>query len=567
MPSCRSCSEAPSSRPLTTNAMLLLLAAASLPTVMAQNSSCISLSGSTQCPAFNSSSISTDASLTGLFPFLAYVSDTNTFDQYLAAYVQSNFVQQRYVQLLGCTNVDLDNTTDVYARYTTSVLCNAIVQNSIDSCDLSSDESRPLCADTCAEYATSEQEIAATPELCGTTSSNVNSQIRADFTNCALPANSLTGSCISGVQNEPENCGYLNNLQGLCSFCATSSPNATDSCCINSNVNERCQGVDLPSTTSMAPLFPSSTGASSPTGTSSGGSGGTRRGLSPGQIAGIVVGAVLGAGFLLTLLICACIILRRRRQSQAGSVFNTPSPSRGNTIAPAMSYSNMREQPPIPPTGRVARMNALEETSSSDPYSSPRQGHRYGQSQSDGSDGSPRSAVVAPGRLPRRNGSLSSSSRLNIGDDPQSPEPHSNNEEFSSPEMGSGQSEQLPFFKDYYSQDEIRPGDSVAVLWAYQPRANDEFELERGEMIKVMGIWDDGWATGVKITQTADEWDYHRKLQRDSGMSNGSSRPVETEGEVKAFPLVCVCLPQHWRKTIDGDSSAGESDRPPTRSP
>lgn len=103
--------------------------------------------------------------------------------------------------------------------------------------------------------------------------------------------------------------------------------------------------------------------------------------------------------------------------------------------------------------------------------------------------------------------------------------------------MGSGQSEQLPFFKDYYSQDEIRPGDSVAVLWAYQPRANDEFELERGEMIKVMGIWDDGWATGMKITQTADEWDYHRKLQRDSGMSNGSSRPVETEGEVKAFPV------------------------------
>ncbi|EKG19284.1 hypothetical protein MPH_03147 [Macrophomina phaseolina MS6] len=472
----------------------------------------------------------------------------------------------RYVQLLGCTNVDLDNTTDVYARYTTSVLCNAIVQNSIDSCALSADESRPLCADTCAEYAISEQEIAATPELCGTTSNNVNSQIRADFTNCALPANSLTGSCIPGVQNEPENCGYFNNLQGLCSFCASSSPNATDSCCNNANVNERCQGVNLPTTTSMAPLFPSSTTATNgATGTSSAGRDGSRRGLSPGQIAGIVVGAVVGAGLLLTLMICACIILRRRRASQAGSVFNTPSPSRGATVAPAMSYSSMRDHPPIPPTGRVARMNALEETSSSDPYSSPRRSHKYGQS--DGSEGSPRSVVVAAGRLPKRNGSLSSSSRLNIGDDPQSPEPHSNNEEFSSPEMGSGQSEQLPFFKDYYSQDEIRPGDSVAVLWAYQPRANDEFELERGEMIKVVGIWDDGWATGVKITQSAEEWDFHKKIQRDSGMSNGSSHTVETVGEVKAFPLVCVCLPQHWRKTIDGDSSAGESDRPPTRSP
>lgn len=103
--------------------------------------------------------------------------------------------------------------------------------------------------------------------------------------------------------------------------------------------------------------------------------------------------------------------------------------------------------------------------------------------------------------------------------------------------MGSGQSEQLPFFKDYYSQDEIRPGDSVAVLWAYQPRANDEFDLERGEMIKVMGIWDDGWATGMKITQTAEDWDADRKMQRDSGMSNGSQRLVETVGEVKAFPV------------------------------
>lgn len=549
-------------RPTTafSTAVLLSLATAA----MAQNSSCISLAGSTQCPAFNTASVSTGDSVTGLFPFLAYVSDTDSFDQYLAAYVQSSFVQQRYVQLLGCSNIDLDNTTDVYARYTTSVLCNAIVQNSIDDCSLSDDESRPLCADTCAEYAISEQEIAAAPELCGTTSDNVNTQIRADFTNCALPADSLTGTCISGVQNEPDNCGYLDNLQGLCSFCASSSPNATDSCCNNSNVNERCQNVELPTTTSMPPLFTSST--ASPTATSAAGNGsGVRRGLSPGQIAGIVIGAVLGAALLLTFMICACIILRRRRASQVGSVFNTPSPSRGNTVAPAMSYSNMREQPPIPPTGRVARMNALEETSSSDPYSSPREGHRYGQS--DGSGGSPRSAVVAAGRLPKRNGSLSSSSRLNIGDEPRSPEPNSNDEEFSSPEMGSGQSEQLPFFKDYYSQDEIRPGDSVAVLWAYQPRANDEFDLERGEMIKVMGIWDDGWATGMKITQTAEDWDADRKMQRDSGMSNGSQRLVETVGEVKAFPLVCVCLPQHWRKTIDGDSSAGDSDRPPTHSP
>ena len=28
-------------------------------------------------------------------------------------------------------------------------------------------------------------------------------------------------------------------------------------------------------------------------------------------------------------------------------------------------------------------------------------------------------------------------------------------------------------------------------------------------------------------------------------------------GEIKAFPLACVCLPEHWRKTIEGDGSTG----------
>jgi hypothetical protein len=124
--------------------------------------------------------------------------------------------------------------------------------------------------------------------------------------------------------------------------------------------------------------------------------------------------------------------------------------------------------------------------------------------------------------------------------------------------MTSQQSEQLPFFKDYYSQDDVHPGDRVAVLWAYQPRATDEFSLDRGDMLKVVGIWDDGWATGVMLNERADEWEARRQAQRDSGVSNTSGRrdssPV-AEGEIKAFPLVCVCLPEHWRKTIEGDGS------------
>lgn len=140
--------------------------------------------------------------------------------------------------------------------------------------------------------------------------------------------------------------------------------------------------------------------------------------------------------------------------------------------------------------------------------------------------------------------------------------------DFSSPEgVASGQSEQLPFFKDYYSNDDIHPGDKVSVLWAYQPRAGDEFELERGDMLKVVGIWDDGWATGVRINDRAEDYDGKHKVQRDSGVSNGSTNREESPtptGEIKAFPLVCVCLPEAWKKTVEGDTGTeGGSGLPP----
>ncbi|KAK6391523.1 hypothetical protein LTR65_004358 [Meristemomyces frigidus] len=206
--------------------------------------------------------------------------------------------------------------------------------------------------------------------------------------------------------------------------------------------------------------------------------------------------------------------------------------------------------------GRVARMSALEGASSSEHH-----GGAYGaleafgdyrkSSSDEDTPESRRMLGLAP--PPKRSGSLSSGSQLAIpGAEDSSP---SSQDQFTSPES-QGQSERLAFFKDYYSQDEVHSSDLVATLWAYEPRATDEFHLERGDMIKVIGIWDDGWATGVRVRQKAEDWRPEDKAQRDSGMSNGSSRSPGTsegEGEVKAFPMVCVCLPQHWRKTIEGD--------------
>ena len=342
------------------------------------------------------------------------------------------------------------------------------------------------------------------------------------------------------------------NLQGLCAYCAASSPNATDSCCIGSNVNSRCTGVTLPTISSMPTLFPSSTlsATSSPTGTAGAANGTAPSGhhLSGGQIAGIVIGSILGAALLIALLLLCCIFLRRRRRgSQGGSIFNQPTPRRntqGMVFAP-QDPNQSTQAGHVPPGGRVARMSALEHSSSSPSpgiaaIGGAGAGRRgYGDtSDSDVYGDTPESRRDLPPVTGKRNGSLSSRSALGALDDPSSPQSEG---QFSSPEgVASGQSEQLEAFTDYYSLEDIHPNDTVSVLWAYQPRAGDEFELERGDMLRVVGIWDDGWATGVRLNERAENYDGKRKLMRDSGVSNGSGRRAESpppSGELKAFPV------------------------------
>lgn len=481
-------------------------------------------------------------------------------------------LKSRYQTLIGCSNVDTSNTTGLYARYTTSVLCNAIVQNSISACGLTGAATRPLCADSCAQYAQSEEEIVAS-NVCGTAGQNALTQIRADFTNCALPANSLTGACVEAVQNQQDNCGFASNLGSLCTYCAASSPNSTDSCCVFSETTTRCQGVSLPviASSALAPVTnTSSAGAQSSTAAAApaAAAAGSSRGLSGGQIAGIAVGAILGALLLVALIVLGCILFRKRHSSSPPtSVFNQPStmkqapPDTGYTDG---SRDHERAGLAVPFGARVARMSALEGSSSSDNHSGAMggtMGYRKSSSSSEEETPASRGTLgLVPPATAKRSGSLSSGSQLAALGGGVDTSPSSNTEPYTSPES-QGQSEQLAFFKDYYSQDEIHSGDVVSTLWAYDPRAADEFHLERGDMIKVLGIWDDGWATGVRVRQRADDWRPDDKIQRDSGLSNGSSQPppgtAESEGEVKAFPLVCVCAPQHWRKTIEGDSTEG----------
>jgi len=93
----------------------------------------------------------------------------------------------------------------------------------------------------------------------------------------------------------------------------------------------------------------------------------------------------------------------------------------------------------------------------------------------------------------------------------------------------SATSEEMSSFKDYYGPENFHPGDVVCVLWAYIARANDEWNIERGDMLKIVGIWNDGWATGRKLTDRAEDWEVTPK---------DPARIKFTEkGEIKAFPV------------------------------
>ncbi|KAH7165531.1 hypothetical protein EDB81DRAFT_639508 [Dactylonectria macrodidyma] len=571
---------------LSARRLALSLLVGSPALVAAEN--CISLKGSTSCPAFASASISINSSSSD-FPFLLYVSDRESFDTQIAAYVKTTYVESKYVDVFGCGNIDLTNSSDMYARFTTTVLCNAIVQNSISVCGLSDDQSRPLCAETCAEFAQSEVYVTSDDSLCSNPRADLLGLIRSDFTICALPEGALDSStCVTGMENESNNCGYGNSTVGLCSYCAQGGINSTDTCCYNANAEDRCVGVELPSLTATVTFTAPTASSTSDSGSSSGGGSNSDNdsdsdsdnkdndnGLGGGAIAGIVIGVLAGIA-LLAVALFFCIRRRKARPvSPKGSIFNQPSPARKGPVmaqaAPAVPGAPQGYE--VLPGGRIARMSALEGHSGNSPshhrddssntggvgyIPSRRRGHNTSSSSSFGeSPESDNRAGIIRAKIPnpRRNGSLSSGSVLGSSV-PQSPTSAGG---FSSPPgMTSQQSEQLPFFKDYYSSDDIHPNDRVAVLWAYQPRAADEFSLGRGDILKVVGIWDDGWATGVILNERAEDWEARRAAQRDSGVSNTSGRRESSpigDGEIKAFPLVCVCLPEHWRKTIEGDGS------------
>ncbi|KAI5847596.1 hypothetical protein BZA05DRAFT_405346 [Tricharina praecox] len=476
-----------------------------LPASSLAAAACIPLAGSTMCSAFGKSQISTGDALTGQFPFLRFVSNLTHFDEKFETFTKEEYVTSKFGLLFGCDNVttSLPNTDEYYARFTSTVLCSRMIQDSRTDCGLTDETAKPLCAESCAQFGRSEQMIVSNPDTCSNARDDAFSIVFSDYTICS-PPDSLDQSCILGSDNEYENCGFRDNLLGLCLYCAENSPNSTDTCCYSSGAETKCAGLVLPTFTNLPPITTATT-TTTATSTSSA-SGSDDDELSGGVIAGITIGALVGVGFLVFALLFWW--RRRNRYGNQTPIFNHPArgpPSMTfTTVGPVQTGHGYEAL-----TGsRVARMSALEESTSridiasSAGSAAPPHISRAiigAESSSSSEFGLQDSPISRRDRSPQhrplhppprgRNASLSSSSVLMSEGGLTSLVASS---EKGSRRFSGSTSEQLPYFRDYYSNEDIHPGDKVSVLWAYAPRAPDEFELERGDMLKVVGIWDDG---------------------------------------------------------------------------
>ena len=133
---------------------------------------------------------------------------------------------------------------------------------------------------------------------------------------------------------------------------------------------------------------------------------------------------------------------------------------------------------------------------------------------------------------------------------------------------------------DHYSTNAIVQQSEVVALWSYTPRLADEMGLERGDVVRIENLYDDGWALGRKLRTKVWDLGDERSTERDSGLgtshreststvpeggiasapgekpaSRGTTsrssekdkgKDKEETGSIKAFPMVCVCHRDAW---------------------
>lgn len=190
---------------------IVMLSASWLPSLITAqvNQSCMNLQSSKACPAYQQYYVNIPANTTN-YPWLASVSDVPGFDQALYQYANST---QNYLQILGCTNGPYPSYIP-YARYSLSMLCEQIIQDSQDCNAVNNLYPGPLCSDTCMSYVASVAQITSNTSLCQP--SDMRTSEIADLYNRCSTWDGYNGTtargCISGSANEPLNCGKFSNM-------------------------------------------------------------------------------------------------------------------------------------------------------------------------------------------------------------------------------------------------------------------------------------------------------------------------------------------------------------------
>lgn len=168
---------------------------------------CLSLQNSLACPAFHQFYISTG--VVDRYPFLQNnITTIQDFDNSLFNYVNST---SNYLLQLGCLSTNY-NPIVPYARYSLTKMCARLIQDPEDSLPCNTNHHLtppPLCKQTCLDWVESVTAITSQSTVCGN-----NLQRTEAIANYTIHCQSWQGfnataddNCISGIANEPENCG------------------------------------------------------------------------------------------------------------------------------------------------------------------------------------------------------------------------------------------------------------------------------------------------------------------------------------------------------------------------
>lgn len=298
-------------------------------------------------------------------------------------------------------------------------------------------------------------------------------KVRRDYAMCSTPSGAYaTASCVDGLSNEPEACGFADNKQELCNYCHMQT-NLTDSCCDDIRPDV-CEGIsprlgprvfDVGNNATSAPPseLPDAPG-----------------GISHGLVALIVVCTVLGfSGFLWALLLACWKWRKAASVRDRMRTLNLPRPRDRPSL--------LRESEAVP-SSMVQVLSAY--SSSEFPYKHKLMDNSLTQTSFESSKTQTPDSKRTIATTTETIQSRCSSSR-----NTRSIEASASFDSF-----GGKQS-----FVDQYSGRVVNVRDIVRCIHDYDPILPDELEARVGDFIRVCEIYDDSWCKGFVLDSASQQ--------------------------------------------------------------